>query len=78
MKKGQDAIYYISGEELDAVSKPTIEGFAAKGIEVLLLTDAVDEFGFQLLEFTRGNHSNQLPEQAQTSTKLKPILKRTL
>lgn len=45
MKKGQDAIYYISGEELDAVRQsPQLEGFAAKGIEVLLLTDAVDEF----------------------------------
>ena len=45
MKKGQDAIYYISGEELDAVRRsPQLEGFAAKGIEVLLLTDAVDEF----------------------------------
>ena len=79
MKKGQDAIYYISGEELDAVRRsPQLEGLPRRGIEVLLLTDAVDEFWIQLLEFTRGNHSNQLPEQAQTSTKLKPILKRTL
>ena len=45
MKEGQDAIYYISGDELDQVRKsPQLEGFAAKGIEVLLLTDAVDEF----------------------------------
>lgn len=45
MKDGQDAIYYISGDEIDQVRKsPQLEGFAAKGIEVLLLTDAVDEF----------------------------------
>ena len=45
MKEGQDAIYYISGEDLDQVRKsPQLEGFAAKGIEVLLLTDAVDDF----------------------------------
>jgi len=45
MKEGQDAIYYISGEGLDAVRRsPQLEGFAAKGIEVLLLTDAVDDF----------------------------------
>ena len=45
MKDGQDAIYYISGEDLDAVRRsPQLEGFAAKGIEVLLLTDAVDDF----------------------------------
>jgi molecular chaperone HtpG len=45
MKDGQEAIYYISGDEIDQIRKsPQLEGFAAKGIEVLLLTDAVDEF----------------------------------
>ena len=45
MKDGQDAIYYISGESLDNVRKsPQLEGFIARGLEVLLLTDAVDEF----------------------------------
>jgi molecular chaperone HtpG len=45
MKEGQNAIYYISGEELAAVKKsPQLEGFRAKGIEVLLMTDPVDEF----------------------------------
>src|SRR5690606_33095817 len=39
------AIYYISGEDVDALKRsPQLEGFAAKGIEVLLLTDPVDEF----------------------------------
>jgi molecular chaperone HtpG len=45
MKEGQDAIYTISGEDLAALkASPQLEGFAKKGIEVLLLTDAVDEF----------------------------------
>jgi len=45
MREGQDAIYYISGDNADALRKsPQIEGFAAKGVEVLLLTDPVDEF----------------------------------
>ncbi|NIZ01581.1 molecular chaperone HtpG [Thalassospira lucentensis] len=45
MKDGQKAIYYISGEDIDALKRsPQLEGFAAKGIEVLLLTDPVDEF----------------------------------
>jgi molecular chaperone HtpG len=45
MKEGQEAIYYISGENAEALAKsPQLEGFAAKGVEVLLLTDPVDEF----------------------------------
>ncbi|MCF8468928.1 MAG: molecular chaperone HtpG [Sneathiella sp.] len=45
MKEGQEAIYYITGDDLGALkSSPQLEGFAAKGIEVLLLADAVDSF----------------------------------
>jgi len=45
MKKGQTEIYYISGEGLDLVkASPQLEGFKARGIEVLLMTDPVDEF----------------------------------
>jgi len=44
-KPGQEAIYTIAGEDLEALKKsPQIEGFRARGIEVLLLTDPVDEF----------------------------------
>ena len=45
MKDGQEAVYTISGENLEALKKsPQLEGFRAKGVEVLLLTDPVDEF----------------------------------
>lgn len=45
MKEGQEAIYTISGDDLEALKKsPQLEGFIAKGIEVLLLTDPIDEF----------------------------------
>jgi molecular chaperone HtpG len=45
MRPGQDAIYTITGDEIAALSKsPQLEGFAARGVEVLLLTDPVDEF----------------------------------
>jgi molecular chaperone HtpG len=45
MKPGQEAIYTIAGDNLDLLKKsPQLEGFRAKGVEVLLLTDPVDEF----------------------------------
>jgi molecular chaperone HtpG len=48
MKPGQNAIYTISGDDLEALQRsPQLEGFRAKGVEVLLLTDPVDEFWMQ-------------------------------
>ncbi len=43
LREGQDAIYYITGEEAETLAKsPQLEGFAARGIEVLLLDDPID------------------------------------
>ena len=45
MKPGQEAIYTISGDDVTALrNSPQLEGFVAKGIEVLLLADPIDEF----------------------------------
>ncbi|UZG43883.1 molecular chaperone HtpG [Caldimonas thermodepolymerans] len=45
MKEGQEAIYYITAETLAAArNSPQLEIFRKKGIEVLLLTDRVDEW----------------------------------
>jgi len=45
MQDDQDAIYYITGENYKAVKgSPHLEVFSKKGIEVLLLTDPVDEW----------------------------------
>ncbi len=45
MKPGQEAIYTITGDDLELLRKsPQLEGYRAKGVEVLLLTDAIDEF----------------------------------
>ena len=45
MKPGQAAIYTITGDTLDLLKKsPQLEGFRARGVEVLLLTDPIDEF----------------------------------
>ena len=45
MKPGQDAIFTISGEHLEALrSSPQLEACRAKGVEVLLLADPIDDF----------------------------------
>jgi len=45
MKEGQEAIYYITADSLAAAkSSPQLEIFRKKGIEVLLLSDRVDEW----------------------------------
>jgi molecular chaperone HtpG len=45
MKEGQPAIYYLAGDDLAALrTSPQLEGFLAKGYEVLLMTDPIDNF----------------------------------
>jgi molecular chaperone HtpG len=45
MKEGQEAVYYITADTLAAAKgSPQLEVFRKKGIEVLLLTDRVDEW----------------------------------
>jgi len=44
MKEGQDAIFFLTGSSKDAVARsPLLEAFTAKGYEVLLFTDPIDE-----------------------------------
>jgi molecular chaperone HtpG len=64
MKEGQQSIYIITGDDLETLKKsPQLEGFKAKGVEVLLLADAIDDFwtwmvgeyqGYQIKSVTRG------------------------
>lgn len=48
MKEGQKEIYYISGENMESLkNSPQIEGFKARGLEVLFFTDTIDDFWIQ-------------------------------
>ncbi|NUZ13264.1 molecular chaperone HtpG [Pseudoalteromonas sp. McH1-7] len=65
MKEGQDKIYYVVADSFEAAkSSPHLEIFRKKGIEVLLLSDRVDEWMMshmtefdekQLQSITRGD-----------------------
>ncbi len=45
MKPEQETIYVLAGDDAEALARsPQLEGYRARGVEVLLLTDAVDAF----------------------------------
>ncbi len=45
MQEGQEQIYYLSAPTLEAAkNSPQLEAFRAKGVEVLFMTDTIDEF----------------------------------
>ncbi|MHB0696958.1 molecular chaperone HtpG, partial [Roseomonas mucosa] len=45
MKEGQEAIHFLLGDDPAALAhSPQLEGFRAKGVEVLLLSDGIDAF----------------------------------
>jgi len=50
MNEGQTEIFYITGDDGEMLkASPQIEGFKARDIEVLLLTDPVDEFWLSMV-----------------------------
>lgn len=65
MKSAQEHIFYLTGDNLEAMKKsPQLEGFKKRGVEVLLLADHVDDFwvnvvpdfkGKPLMSVTRSN-----------------------
>lgn len=53
--EGQTSIYYITGDDVPTLrNNPQLEAFKAQGLEVLLLTDPIDEFWVQTLTNFKG------------------------
>jgi molecular chaperone HtpG len=62
MKEGQEKIFYLTADSLQAArSSPHLEVFRRKGVEVLLLTDRVDEW---MLSFLDAHEERQLASVA--------------
>ncbi|WP_287495979.1 molecular chaperone HtpG [Pandoraea sp. CB10b_02] len=93
MKEGQDKIYYVTAESWVAAShSPHLEVFRKKGVEVLLLTDRVDEWmlsylhdfdGKPLASVARGDldlgaleDAEEKAAQEKTSEALKPLIEK--
>ncbi|MBK8507452.1 MAG: molecular chaperone HtpG [Candidatus Competibacteraceae bacterium] len=65
MKDGQDKIYYITAESFAAAkNSPHLEIFRKKGLEVLLMTDRVDEWLMSHLNEFEGKHFQSVAKGA--------------
>ena len=70
MQPGQEAIYYLAGDDIAALrNSPQLEGFRAKGIEVLLMADPIDAFWPDRFDGYEGKHLRSI-------TKAPPDLRR--
>ncbi|MGN7678535.1 MAG: molecular chaperone HtpG, partial [Anaplasma sp.] len=55
MKPEQEHIFYLSGNDLESTMRsPQIEGLVSKGVEVILLTDPVDDFWTSVVSEYKG------------------------
>ena len=65
MQAGQDTIYYLAGDNPDALgASPQLEGFRAKNIEVLLLADSIDAFWPERLDSFEGKQLKSVTQAA--------------
>jgi molecular chaperone HtpG len=93
MKEAQDKIYYVTGESfLAAKNSPHLEIFRKKGVEVLLLSDRVDEWmlsfftefdGKQLVSVAKGgldlgklSDESEKQEQEKTEKEYEELINR--
>ncbi len=73
MKPAQEAIYVLSGDDAAALGRsPQLEGFRARGVEVLLLTDPVDAFWPERLGDWDGKPIRSVTQGAADLSKLEP------
>jgi molecular chaperone HtpG len=73
MKEGQEAIYFLVGDNADVLSRSAqLEGFRARGIEVLLLTDPIDAFWPDRMDEFDGKPMRSVTQGAADLSKLAP------
>jgi molecular chaperone HtpG len=74
MKEGQEAIYILAGDNPEALAQSAqLEGFRARGIEVLLLADAIDAFWPDRMDEFEGKPIRSVTQGAADLAKLAPV-----
>jgi len=74
MPKEQKNIYYITGDDINTLkNSPQLEGFTARGIEVLLLSDPIDEFWPEVFREYDGKGIRSVTNPDSDVEKVKPI-----
>jgi len=64
MKEGQEFIFYVCGETKKSVeSSPFLESLKSKGIEVLLMSDPMDEYSMQQLKEFEGKKFKNIAKE---------------
>ncbi len=81
MPAGQTRIYYLAGPDLASIRKsPNLEIFRRRGLEVMLLTDPIDEFAVNSLRVYQGKELTSIDsadlDLPETSPTAEPELKR--
>lgn len=71
MKEGQEAIYILAGDNAETLGRSAqLEGFRARGVEVLLLADPIDAFWPERLDTFEGKPIRSVTQGAADLSKL--------
>ena len=70
LQPGQDTIWYLAGDNEGSLrASPQLEGFRAKGTEVLLLSDPIDAFWPERLDSFEGKHLKSVTQASDETDK---------
>jgi molecular chaperone HtpG len=73
MKDGQEAIYFLAGDDIANLRRSAqLEGFSARGIEVLLMADPIDAFWPDRLDSFEGKKLVSVTQGAADLAKIAP------
>ena len=74
MKEGQAAIYYLAGDSVETLrGSAQLEGFRARGVEVLLMADPIDAFWPDRLDSFDGHALRSVTQGAEDLGKIAPL-----